>query len=212
MMATDDQSTTEDATTDVVDDTTETEEATEETSETDATDVAAADEWTPPTKEEWEAAQKAQKDAAGRLAKVNKESADRRAKIRDLERQSEDDTAKAQREALEAAQSRYKPVAAKVALLEAQARTDRVGHLIKLLNMDVLEFDGNDEVIGLDIEVDRLKETVPEFFIQPEAPKTAPSPSAPAAKPAPKATVASKTPTKEPLTAGEIIAARFFGK
>ncbi|MEV8610291.1 phage scaffolding protein [Amycolatopsis sp. NPDC051373] len=206
-MAADDQN-TEDTTADVVDETTETDEGTEETSETGATDETPADEWTPPTKEEWEQLQKAQKEAADRLTKVNRESADRRAKIRKLEQQNEDDSARAQREALEAAQARYKPIVAKSALLEANARTDRVSHLLTLMKMDRLEFDGNDEVVGLDIEVGRLQEECPEFFIQSEAPK----PPAPVVKPAPKADVAPKKPAKtEPKTAGELIAARIMG-
>ena len=195
-----------------VDDTTgvedETEAAESETDET-AKDTT-EDEWKPPTREEWEKLQKAQKDAADKLSKVNKESTQRRLKIRELESQNEDDAAKAQREALEAAQARYKPVVAKSALLEANARTDRVGALIKLLNMDSLEFDGADEVVGLDLEVTRLQDEYPEFFTQPEAEKPA---SPPAPKPAPKAAAASKKPARdEPKSAGDIIAAQLLGK
>jgi hypothetical protein len=195
-----------------VDETTATEDtAGVEESETDtATEEATEDEWTPPTREEWQKLQKAQKDAADKLAKVNRESTQRRLKIRELESQNEDDAAKAQREALEAAQARYKPVVAKSALLEAQARTDRVGALIKLLNMDSLEFDGNDEVVGLDLEVSRLQDEYPEFFTQPELEKPE---AVPVPKPAPKASAAPKKPAREdPKSAGDIIAARLMGK
>jgi murein L,D-transpeptidase YcbB/YkuD len=195
-----------------VDDTAGTEEETEAAeSETDETaDATAEDEWKPPTREEWDKHQKALKDAADKLSKVNKESTQRRLKIRELEAQNEDDAAKAQREAAEAAQARYKPVVAKSALLEANARTDRVGALIKLLNMDSLEFDGNDEVVGLDLEVTRLQDEYPEFFTQSEPEKPA---SLPAPKPAPKAAAASKKPARdEPKSAGELIAARLMGK
>lgn len=207
----DDQN-TEDTTAEAAEDTTEAGGVTDE-SETDTEETEVADEWKPPTKEEWEQLQKAQKDAADRLAKVNKESADRRLRIKKLEQQNEDDTARAQREALEAAQARYKPIVAKSALLEAQARTDRVGALIKLIDMDRLDFDDSHEVVGLDTEVQRVRDEYPEFFIQPEAveaTKPAASP-APVAKPAPKAAVAPKPVAKRDLSPGEILAARILG-
>lgn len=195
-----------------VEDTTEIDEDTEETpSETDdSPEDAPVDEWKPPTREEWEKHQKALKDAADKLAKVNKESTQRRLKIRELERQNEDEAAKAQREALEAAQARYKPVVARSALLEANARTDRVGALIKLLNMDNLEFDGNDEVVGLDLEVDRVRGEYPEFFVQPKPDEPEP---APAPKPAPRAAAATKRPPKaDAKPFNEVIAERILGK
>lgn len=195
-----------------VEDTTDIDEDTEETpSETDDTpEDAPVDEWKPPTREEWQKLQKAQKDAAEKLRKVNAESTARRLKLKELQAKNEDEAAKAQREALEAAQARYKPIVAKSALLEAQARTDRVGALIKLINMDVLEFDGNDEVVGLDLEVARLQDEYPEFFIQPE-----PEPQKPvsAPKPAPKAAAAPKKPARdEPKSVGDMIAAQLLGK
>lgn len=151
-------------------------------------------EWTPPSREEWEALQAEKKDAADKLKKSNADAGRHRAKVKELEKQNEDESTRATREALEAAQARYKPVVAKSALLEAQARTDRVGALIKLLNMDSLEFDGNDEVTGLDIEVSRLQDEYPEFFTQPEAEKPEP---APAPKAAPRAAAAPKKPLRE---------------
>src|SRR6266403_73454 len=45
-------------------------------------------------------------------------------RLKDIERQSEDETAKSRREAEEAALAKYKPIVAKSALLEAKARTD----------------------------------------------------------------------------------------
>lgn len=192
-------------------DTTDIDEDTEDSgAETEPdTEDTPVDEWKPPTREEWEKLRKAQKDAADKLAKVNKESTQRRLKIRELEKANEDESAKAQREALEAAQARYKPVVAKSALLEVNARTDRVGALIKLLNMDSLEFDGNDEVVGLDLEVSRLQEEYPEFFVQPKPDEPEP---APAPKPAPRAQAAPKKVVKEPETFSEVIANRILGK
>jgi murein L,D-transpeptidase YcbB/YkuD len=184
-------------------------DAAESETDTSAEDTP-ADEWKPPTKDEWEKLQKAQKAADAKVKQLNQESTKRRLRIKELETQNEDDAAKAQREALEAAQARYKPVVAKSALLEAQARTDRVGALIKLLNMDALEFDGNDEVVGLDVEIDRVKSEYPEFFTQPEPEKPEP---APAPKPAPKAAAAPKKPAREePKSAGALIAEQLLGK
>src|SRR5439155_16072155 len=179
-----------------VDDTTGGEEETEAAeSETDETaDVTAEDEWKPPTREEWEKLQKAQKDAADKLAKVNKESTQRRLKIRDLERQGEDEAAKAKREAEEAAMTRFKPYVIRDGLRAAQVRADRVDAVIKLVNLDLIEVGDNGEVHGLDVEVERIKELLPEVFIQsePEKPEAAPAP-----KPAPRAQAASKKPARE---------------
>lgn len=206
----------QETTTDEVEGTTEEEtDATE--SETDEPADHPEDEYVPPTKEEWakhqkdlKAAQDAKKSADAQVSKLNKENTQRRLMIRNLEKANEDDAARAQREALEAAQARYKPVVAKSALLEANARTDRVGALIKLLNMDALEFDGNDEVVGLDIEVGRLRDEYPEFFVQPEP---EPEPVKPAPKPAPKAAAAPKRPARdEPKSVGDLIAAQLLGK
>jgi hypothetical protein len=128
-------------------------------------------------------------------------------RLKDIERQSEDDTAKSRREAEEAALSKYKPIVAKSALLEAKARTDRAGALVKLINMDALEFDGNEEVQGLDLEVQRLQDEYPEFFIQEAAQEEKPAP-----RPAPKAATAPKKPAKtEERSAGERIAAQLLG-
>jgi DNA polymerase III gamma/tau subunit len=187
-----------------------------EVSETETVEDTAApaetdevDEWTPPTKEQWEAAQQKEKAWADKLKKSNADAGRHRAKVKELERQNEDDTAKAQREALEAAQARYKPIVAKSALLEAKARTDRVGSLIKLLNMDSLEFNGDDEVVGLDAEVDRLATEYPEWFM----PDTKPEPEKPPMRPAPKATIAPKKPPQaDPEDFGARIAAQLLGK
>lgn len=201
-------------TTEQVEDTTtavEDTETTESETDTGAEDTTTEDEWKPPTKDEWKKLQDAQKTADAKVKQLNQESMKRRQRIKELEAQNEDEAAKAQREALEAAQARYKPVVAKSALLEANARTDRVGALIKLLNMDSLEFDGNDEVVGLDLEVTRLQDEYPEFFTQPE-PEKPDTPPAP--KPAPKTAAAPKKPIKdEPKTVGEVLAAQLgFGK
>jgi hypothetical protein len=195
----------EDTTTEAEDTTAEeaVEETTDDTTE-DTTEAAKADEWTPPTREEWEKSQKESAEYAAKWKKSNADAGRHRAKVAELTKASEDADTKAQREAVEAAQAKYKPIVAKNALLEAKARTDRVGGLIKLLNMDTIEFAGED-VVGLDAEVERLQEEFPELFVQEADEKPAP-------RPAPKAATAPKKPVKtEEKSAGERIAAQLLG-
>lgn len=127
--------------------------------------------WKPPTQAEFEAMQT-------KLSKVNAESAKRRTEIKDLRKQNETDTERASREADERAQARYKPTAIKAnarsALLEADARPDRVGAIVPLLKLDDLEIDEEGDVTGLDAEVTRIKATYPEFFKSEEDEKPAP--------------------------------------
>lgn len=118
-------------------------------------------EWTPPSKEQFAQLQ-------AKLAKANKEAATRRRELKDLKTRNETDAEKVAREANEAAESKLKPTAikasAKSALLEADARTDRVGALANLLDMSALDIDDDGEVSGLDDEVKRVKAEYPEFF------------------------------------------------
>ncbi|MEV8615685.1 phage scaffolding protein [Amycolatopsis sp. NPDC051373] len=133
------------------------ETTTEDTEPATGTEI----EWTPPTKEQYE---KLQAD----LSKVNAESAKRRVALRELEQKNESEAEKAKREAKEAAASRYKPVAVKAsarsALLEADARTDRVGALAGLIDLSRLDIGDDGEITGLDAEVKRVKSAYPEFF------------------------------------------------
>lgn len=172
------------------------------TTETETTEPAAAatevkvDEWKAPTKAEWEAQQ-------AELSRVNAESAKRRVKLREIEQQHETDAEKARREAEEAAAARYKPTAvkasARAALLEADARTDRVGALTGLLDVSKLDIDESGGVTGLEAEVKRIKDEYPEFFKAEDDGKPRPGKLTPGGK---SAGEAAKTP-------GEIIAARY---
>jgi hypothetical protein len=123
--------------------------------------VPAVEEWKPPTKAEYEAVQ-------AKLSAANAESAGRRVKITELERKNETDAERVKREALEEATSVYKPTAirasAKSALLEADAKTDRVAALAGLLDVSKLDIDEKGEIAGLDAEVKRVKAEYPEFF------------------------------------------------
>jgi hypothetical protein len=118
-------------------------------------------EWKPPTKAEYEAMQ-------AKLSATNAESAKRRVELSELKKQHETDADKAKREADESAAARYKPTAvkasARAALLEADAKTDRVAALAKLLDVSKLDIDDNGEIAGLDAEVKRVKAEFPELF------------------------------------------------
>ena len=178
---------------------------TEDTTSADADTAEDGDGWAPPSQDEWTTLQQQVAELRDKLKKSNSDAGRHRAKVKELERASEDAETKARREADEAAQAKYKPVAAKVALLEANARTDRVGALLKLLDMDSIEFSGGD-VVGLDTEVERVAAEYPEFFAQSEPDKTAPKPAV-----APKVAAGPKKPTPEPKTPGEILAAQLLG-
>lgn len=136
-------------------------------------------EWKAPTKVEWEAHQ-------AELQRVNAESAGRRVKLKELEKQHETDAEKAKREAMEAATALYKPTAikasAKSALLEADAKTDRVAALAGLLDVSKLDIDDKGGITGLDAEVKRVKAEYPEFF-KVEGEKPRPGKLTPGGKP-----------------------------
>jgi hypothetical protein len=156
-----------------------------------------AEEWTPPTRAEYEA-------LAAKLSKVNAESAERRLELKELRKQNETDADKAKREAQEAAAALYKPTAvkasARAALLEADARTDRVGALAGLINMSNLDIGENGEITGLDAEVKRVQAEYPEFFkVEGEGEKPKPGKLTPGGRPA----------ATTPKTPGEQIAARY---
>ncbi|WP_336156646.1 phage scaffolding protein [Amycolatopsis sp. VC5-11] len=156
-------------------------------------------EWKPPTKAEWEAQQ-------AELSRVNAESASRRVKLKELQQQHETDAEKAKREAEEAAAARYKPTAvkasARAALLEAEAKTDRVAALIGLVDVSKLDIDEQGAVTGLEAEVKRVKTEYPEFF-KAEGDGEKPRPG--------RLTPGGKQTADTPKTPGEIIAARYGG-
>lgn len=133
------------------------------------------DTWTPPTREEWEATQKTQKDQADALKRANAESADRRKKLVELEKSHEDADTKKQREAIEAATAAMKPVAvraeAKAAFMAAGADAAKVGKLVRLLDLSKVDIDG-DDVTGLDDQVAEIKKDFPELFGEKDAGST----------------------------------------
>lgn len=147
--------------------TAEPEEPTEEV-EPEVTDE---DDWTPPTREEWEKLQKESEELTdrgkGALDKERRQRRELEKQLRDLRKQNETDAERAAREAEETAQARLKPalipIAAKAALLEANARPERAAALARLIDHTAVDVSGTD-VTGLDAEVERLKEEFPEFF------------------------------------------------
>jgi len=142
--------------------------------------------WKPPTQTEWEATQ-------AKLRNVNAESAKRRTELKSLKQKYETDTERAERETEERVAARYKPTAIKAsarsALLEANAKPERIGALAGLLKMDDLDINEDGEVTGLDAEVVRVAKEYPEFFLSEQeekpAPKTKPGKVTAIGKPAP---------------------------
>lgn len=163
-----------------------------------------SDDWTPPTKEEFEALQ-------AKLKKANTESAARRKKLAELQQQHEDADTKAQREAADAAIAKYKPVAvkaaAKAAFLEQGANSARVDRLFRMLDLDAIEFDG-DDITGLDEQVEELKADVPELF----SGKKSDEDTNDGKTKAPKLTAAGRKPGQEQLTPGDLIVRQVFGR
>lgn len=128
---------------------------------------------------------------------AKKEARDLRAENARLKREGEDETARLVREAGEAAKAEadklYKPLLvrkeATSELIAAGVKKDKVPRLIKLLELDEIEIDG-DEFVGLTSQVEALKEEWPELFEEPK-PTREQRPSSRAAdgadkKPAPK--------------------------
>lgn len=161
--------------------------------------------WVPPTREEWEALQA--------KAKKSNEDAKRNRKLRtELQQQNESDTDKVAREATEAAAAKYKPVAikaaAKAAFLEQGANSARIDRLFRMLDLDSIEFDGED-ITGLEEQVNELKADVPELFTAPgksEEDDQATNPKAP------KLSAAGRKPAAQQLTPGDIVARQVLGR
>jgi hypothetical protein len=121
---------------------------------------------------------------------------------------------KAIEEAQAAAERRYKPIAirnaAKAQFLEAglnDLSDSRMRKLIRMLDMDDIEVDEDGEVVGLDDQIDAIKEDWPELFRKPETESVDNKPRIRA----PKGDAADKknAPVK-PTTTGELYARRIL--
>lgn len=157
-------------------------------------------EWTPPTKDEHERMQRA-------LAKANAEAKTHREAVKALQSKSEDADGKAAREAADAAEKRFKPVAvrsaAKAAFLEAglQGSTpERMARVVRMLDLDALDVDDDGDVTGLTEQVKAIKADYPELFT-------------PTEKRPPRLNTGDRPPSNgKPMTTGEKIAAQVLGR
>lgn len=61
-------------------------------------------------------------------------------------------------------QRRTVRAAARAGLAEADAKPERLSHLVKLIDMADVEFDDDDNVIGLDEQIEALRKSLPELF------------------------------------------------
>lgn len=189
----------------------------------------AEDDWTPPSREEWERVQKSLTDAnaeakkhrlAAREAKRTARSAARTAEKAPDGSPQQDEAeavARAKQEAAEEAERRYKPAAirsaAEAKLIKAglQDPTDRrIAKLVKRLDMDDIDVDlDTGAVDGLDDQIEELRDDFAELFTPPAPPAEA---EAPKRKRAPRIDAADKKPAKEePKSTGERHAARVLG-
>lgn len=131
-------------------------------------------EYVPPTKEEWEKTTAALKSANG-------EAADYRHKYREAQKAAESssskktdgdgdkvDAAKIRSEAAAEVEKQWKPrlakSAARTALIEGNAKKERVDRLVDMIRLDELDVNDDGTVSGLQREIDRLREDLPELF------------------------------------------------
>lgn len=135
---------------------------------------------------------------------------DAQQRIADMTKANEDESAKATREAREAALSeadkRYKPLiirtSAKAELVAAGVRADKVARLTKLLDLDEIEVEDDGSVSGLAEQVTALKEEWPELFEETKPRKATSKAADGAAKP---------PATKKPRTE-DLLVARLRGE
>jgi hypothetical protein len=175
------------------------------------TDAEPEEEWTPPSREEWERVRRTM--AARKQEKLDVQR--QLNEFRDKFREQETETEKAVREAEEKAEARYKPIAVRkavrAALVEAgaTAATDgdkekteaRIARLMKLIDVGDLSIDDDGEVLGVDEQIDGLRADYPELF-EPAAKKAKARPTG-APKPA---------AVEKPKSTAEKHAARILGR
>lgn len=131
---------------------------------------------------------------------ARKQLKDMQKQLDDLKRANEDENERAQREAAEKAaadiESKYKPIvvhtSAKAALVGAGVAEDKVGRLIKLMDLEEIRIGDDNTVEGVTEQVAQLQEDYPELFAAPEPEKPKPRTARaadgadkPAAKPKP---------------------------
>ena len=178
-----------------------------------------ADDYKPPSKDEWARTQAA-------LKKANADAQRHRLRNKELEekaRGDETDHEKQLREAREEGERRFRTplvrTAVRGALVEAGALAflqeekdpdssaarekgeNRLKRLLKLVDTDALDVDEDGSVSGLEAAVDELRRDYPELF------------AAPVRKPKPRPTGAPRPPAQEkPRSTAELHAARLLGR
>ncbi|MFM9635969.1 phage scaffolding protein [Streptomyces turgidiscabies] len=156
-------------------------------------DPESVDDWTPPTREEWEAHQAKLKTASGEAAarrkflraagldpktgnKLNpdpepdpvddptdrKDDAPRGPSQAEIRRQIEKATTEAELRGRR--QTRALVTGVNAALAESGWNGQRLGSLMKLLDLDEVDIDEDGEVTGLTEQIDDIKREWPEFF------------------------------------------------
>jgi len=123
-----------------------------------------------PTEDEWRRTQAA-------LTRANGDAKRHRLRVRELSKPKEGET-DAAKTATDAAEKRYKPVAirsaAKAAFLEAglnDASPERVKKLLRMVDLDEVDVDGDGDVTGLDEQIESVKDDYPELFKPAEQPR-----------------------------------------
>ncbi|MER7814539.1 hypothetical protein [Streptomyces sp. NPDC096153] len=144
------------------------------------------EEWTPPSRGEWERVRRTMAKRKDEKLAVQRQLNELRDKYREQETESE----RAVREAEEKAEAKYKPIAVKKAmragLIEAGATAAidpkdkdkvnaRIARLMKLVDMDDLSVDDDGEVLGVEEQVDSLRADYPELFESPARKKPRPT-------------------------------------
>lgn len=157
------------------------------------------DDYTPPSKSEWARAQAA-------LKKANDEAKTQRLRNKELEEKARGDETeheKALREAREEGEKRFREPMKKsgVRAALAEAGFTNPDRLAKLIDWDAISVDDDGDLIGVEAEVNRVKNEYPELLPQ-EKPKLKPRPTG-----APRPAAAEK-----PKTTAEIHAARILGR
>ncbi|MFI1166557.1 hypothetical protein ACH4UM_23875 [Streptomyces sp. NPDC020801] len=183
------------------------------------TDDDKADDFKPPSKDEWARTQAA-------LKKANDDAKRHRLRNKELEEKARGDETeheKALREAREEGEKRYRAplvrTAARSALIEAGALAflqeekdpdsqsarekgeSRLKRLLKLVDTEALDVDDDGSVSGLEAAVDELRRDYPELF------------ASPVRRPKPRPTGAPRQPAQEkPKSTAELHAARLLGR